>query len=213
MGVCSVKAGRNCGKTIQDDDLDLVSHSSPECLLIQHNSWNVKGKHILLLLAQNSSSNLANGPTIQILVHFKWPGVHSVACLIRCQNQELLAPCRVHSEWPHGVRYLPFSQCGGVYISCLIRQWRNTSFYCKGSWFFLPVALPNRYCQWWAMWYSSFGFWTNPCSRLVGYLLVRVPEISAQPQIKIPFNWHFNRNISCILNWFLCIHIWMKVLQ
>ena len=123
-------------------------------------------------------------------------------CLVRCQKKELLARCGVHSEWPHGVWCLPFNRCDGIYISSLIRQWRKTSSYCKGSCFFLPVALPNRYCQYWAMRYSSFGFWTNPCNRLVRYLLIRASEISAQPpciKIKIPLGLHFNRSINYLL--------------
>jgi len=52
------------------------------------------------------------------------------------------------------------------------------------------------------MWYSNFGFWTYRCNRLVGYLLFRAPEISAQPlcvEIKIPLGLHFNRNIVYLL--------------
>lgn len=50
---------------------------------------------------------------------------------------------------------------------------------------------------------QQFVFWTNLPNRLVRYILIRVPEISAQTvciEIKIPSGLHCNRNISYLLN-------------
>lgn len=96
----------------------------------------------------------------------------------------------------------PSNLCSGIYISSLIRQWRKTCLYCKGSCFFDPVTLPSRYCQCWATQFGNLGFWTNPCKRLVGCLLVRAPEVSPQPlsiRMKIPLGLLFTRSISYLL--------------
>lgn len=95
-----------------------------------------------------------------------------------------------------------FNRCDSLYISSIIKQEKDFFTLQRTLFFFVPVSLPTRYCQCWVMRYSSFGLWTNPCSRLVRYLLVRAPGISAHPlcvEIKIPLGLHFNRNISCLL--------------
>lgn len=64
------------------------------------------------------------------------------------------------------------------------------------------LTVQSRYCQYCAMWYSSFVLWTNLCNRLVRYILIRVPRISAQllcAEIKIPLGLYFNTNISYLL--------------
>lgn len=71
--------------------------------------------------------------------------------------------------------------------------------------YFSPVC-PIDNCQCWDTSYSSFGFWTHPCNKLVLYLLIRDPEISAQLlciKIKIPIPLHFNRNNFYLLKYIL----------
>lgn len=102
-------------------------------------------KHILLLLAPNCSSNLANGPDIPILLHFKRPGVPSFACLVHCQKEELLALCRIHSVWPHGVWYHPFNHHDAIYLPFFSDQTEKEDFFILHI-FFLSVC-PTDNCQ------------------------------------------------------------------
>lgn len=88
-----------------------------------------KGNTFYFFWLQTAAAIWRMGLTFPVLLHVKWPGVPSLACLVHCQKEELLTLCRVHSLWPRGVWYLPFNHHDAIYLPVFSGQTEKEDFF------------------------------------------------------------------------------------